>query len=159
MTWFTGTLVSINGTRRTYRYDNVNQARIDGLETGFTWSLGGNLTWGTDLTLLRTKDKLTGKELAYRPEAVVASRLDWRGGNGWSLRGNLERTGGQLDSTGAALPAYTLWNASVGKELGDGVSVRAGVDNITDVRLAEKSPNFGYVERGRTLYATLRADF
>jgi outer membrane receptor for ferrienterochelin and colicins len=37
--------------------------------------------------------------------------------------------------------------------------VRAGVNNLTDVRLAEKSPDFGYAETGRALFATLRADF
>lgn len=146
------------GIRRTYLYDNVSQASISGFETGFTREIGGNLAWTTDLTLLKTRDKATGKALEDRPKTTLASRLDWRAGDGWSARAGLEYTGSQT-SAGLDLPGYTLWNASVGKKLGQTFSVRAGINNLTDVRLAEKSPNFGYAESGRTLFATLRADF
>lgn len=152
-------LLSVSGTRRTYLYDNVNKARITGLETGFSWDLAHGLALSADLTLLRTKDKDTGKELANRPETTLASRLDWQLGGGWSARAGMEYNGRQLDGTGTRLPGYTLWNASVGKKFDKTFSVRAGVNNLTDVRLAEKSPNFGYAETGRALFATLRADF
>lgn len=152
-------LIRVEGPRRTYLYDNVNRARIAGLETGFTWDIAPGLAWSADLTLLRTKDKDTGKELANRAETTLASRLDWQIGDGWSARAGLEYNGRQLDSTGNRLPGYAMWNASVGKKLGKTFSVRAGVNNLSDVRLAEKSPYFGYAEAGRTLFATLRADF
>lgn len=156
----TYTLIGVGpGIRRTYLYDNVNRASINGLETGFTWDITGSLAWNADLTLLRTKDKDTGKELANRAETTLASRLDWRAGDGWSARAGFEYNGRQLDSTGVRLPGYTLWNASVGKKLDKTFSLRAGVNNLSDVRLAEKSPAFGYAESGRTLFATLRADF
>ncbi len=151
-------LLSISGIRRTYLYDNINQARITGLETGFTWTIGGNLSWNADLTLLKTKDKTTGKELDDRPDATLASHLDWRAGDGWSARAGMEYTGTQT-TAGNSLPAYALWNVSVGKHIGKNLSVRSGINNLTDVRLAEKTPNFGYAERGRTLFATLKADF
>jgi outer membrane receptor protein involved in Fe transport len=62
-------------------------------------------------------------------------------------------------TTDDRLPAYSLWNASVGKQFGKAFTARVGINNLTNVRLAEKSPNFGYAERGRTLVASLRADF
>lgn len=152
-------LISIVGPRRTYRYDNVNKARIRGLETGFTWTITPALSWETNLTGLRTKDESTGDELTDRPKLTIASQLDWQIGDGWSTRGAVEHYGRQKDASGTTLPAYAIWNASIGKKLGKHVSLRAGVNNIGDVRLAEKSPNFGYAEMGRNAFVTLRTDF
>lgn len=151
-------LIKQVGPRRTYRYDNIDKATIKGLETGFTWNLAPGLVWNTDLTLLRTRNETTGKELDDRPGTTLASVIDWQIGSGWSSRGAVEHYGKQSSSAGD-LPAYALWNACVGKRFDKNLSLRAGVNNLTDVRLADKSPNFGYAEMGRNLYVTLRADF
>ncbi|UCV02602.1 TonB-dependent receptor plug domain-containing protein [Dechloromonas denitrificans] len=146
------------GVRRTYLYDNVDKATISGLETGFSWNINSALLWNTNLTLLKTKDESTGTELNDRPGVMLAATVDWSIGQGWSSRGAVEYYGRQTSSAGD-LPAYSLWNASVGKRFDKIFSLRAGVNNLTDVRLADKSPNFGYAELGRNLYVTLRADF
>lgn len=152
-------LLSSVGPRRFYEYDNVNRAEITGVEAGATWEIARNLNLNADLTLLKTKDRDTGKELTGKPKQSLASRLDWKAGDGWSARLGFEHIGRQLDSTGAHVPRYTLWNTSVAKQFGKAFTVRAGIDNLTNVRLAEKSDAFGYAERGRSLYASLRADF
>ncbi|BBN90315.1 TonB-dependent receptor plug domain-containing protein [Azospira sp. I09] len=151
-------LLSVSGGRRSYLYDNVDKARIRGIEGGFSWDFAKSWSWNNSLTLLDTKDKSTGKKLEDRPDQTLTSRVDWKGGDGWSVRAGLEYTGKQT-TAGLPLPAYTLWNGSVGKQLGKGFSLRVGINNLTDVRLAEKSPNFGYAETGRTIFATLRSDF
>ncbi len=149
--------------RRHYRYVNLNKAEVTGLETGFSWNISPALLWQTDLTMLRTRDKDKDKELYSRPRTSVASRLDWKGGHGWSARVGVEYIGSQLiavtTTTDARLPAYSLWNVSLAKQYGKTLTARVGIDNLTNVRLAEKDPNFGYAERGRTLFASLRADF
>lgn len=150
-------LLSVSGIRRTYQYDNVNRARFTGLETGFTWALVRGLDWNTDLLLLKTRDKATGKALEDRPETSAASHLDWRFGQGWSTRVGMEYVGSQT-TAGMKLPSYMLWNASVARRLNKTFTVRAGVENLGDLRLAEKTPNFGYAERGRTLFVTLSAE-
>jgi len=149
--------------RRHFRYVNLDKAEVTGLETGFSWNLNPALSWQTDLTLLRTRDKVKDKEMYSRPRTSAASRLDWKGGNGWSARLGVEYIGSQLvaatTTTDARLPAYSLWNASVARQFGKALTARVGIDNLTNVRLAEESPNFGYAERGRTLSASLRAEF
>jgi outer membrane receptor for ferrienterochelin and colicins len=148
--------------RMHFLYDNVDKARVSGLEAGFTWDILPGLAWNTDLTLLRTKDKATGNELHNRPKTSATTRLDWRAGDGWSVRFGAEYIGRQLVETATGddwLPAYALWNASVSRKFGKEFTARVGVENFTDVRLAEKSPEFGYAERGRTLFVNLRADF
>jgi outer membrane receptor for ferrienterochelin and colicins len=149
--------------RRHYRHDNLNKAEVSGLETGFTWDVVSGLGWQTDLTLLRTRDKVSNKELYGRPKVSIASRLDWAAGDGWNARFGVEYIGRQLTQVSSTvddrLPAYSLWNASVAKRFGKAMTVRIGIDNLTDVRLVDKSPNFSYAERGRTLFASLRTDF
>ena len=98
--------------------------------------------------------KQPDKALNDRPRISLASTVDWTIGQGWSSRGGVEYYGDQSSSAGD-LPAYALWNASVGKRFDQTFSLRAGVNNLTDVRLAEKSANFGYAELGRNLYVTL----
>jgi outer membrane receptor for ferrienterochelin and colicins len=154
-------LVQQVGTRRTYLYDNVDAARIQGLEAGFTWAITPALRWSTDATLLHTRDKATGQKLSDRPDTSVASRLAWRVAR-WDAQLGAEYTGRQT-SSGERLPAYTLWNASVGTSWALGgtqrLNLRAGLENLGNLRLAEKSPAFGYAEQGRRAFVTARLDF
>jgi len=154
-------LVKQEGSRRTYLYDNVDAARIQGLEAGVAWDVTPALQWSTDATLLRTRDKTTGEALSDRPRTSASSRLAWRVA-GWQAQLGLDYTGSQT-SSGERLPAYTLWNASLGRawSVGGGrtLHLRTGLQNIGDLRLAEKSPGFGYAEQGRRLFVNARLDF
>ena len=47
----------------------------------------------------------------------------------------------------------------MGQQVNKMLSWRVGVDNIGNVRLADKSEDFGYAIRGRTLAVNVRADF
>ena len=81
---------------------------------------------------------------------------------GWQAQLGLDYTGSQT-SSGEHLPAYTLWNASLGRawSVGDGrtLHLRTGLQNIGNLRLADKSPSFGYAEQGRRLFVNARLDF
>ena len=149
------------GIRRVYQYDNIDAARIQGLEVGFTLQLSRQLSWGSDATLLHTRDKATGKRLNDRPTTSVASHLTWKRG-GWDARMGLQYTGSQ-ENYGNKLPAYTLFNVSAGYAMKlnatQNLHLRAGLENLGNVRLAEKSPNFGYAELGRRVFVSARLDF
>lgn len=151
-------LIKKVGPSSTYMYDNVDKARITGLETGFTWDINRAFAWSTDVTLLRTEDLTTGSELQYRPKMSLSSHVDWSGPDGWSVRVGAEHIGSQLGAE-KRLPSYTLWNASVGKTLSKHTSVRLGAENIGNVRLADLSDEFGYAERGVRATVNLRTEF
>jgi outer membrane receptor for ferrienterochelin and colicins len=146
------------GPRRIYQYDNVDKARISGIEAGYSWSFAPGWSWATDITALRTRDRSTGDELSYRPKLSLTSRLDWTGPNGWSARLGLERVGSQ-HADDSRLPGYNLWNASVSKAFGERYTVQLAFENIGNVRLADVSQDFGYAERGRMVSLNLRARF
>ena len=156
-------LLRTEGTRRFYQYDNVDAARIRGLEAGVVWDISRAWSWSNDLTLLNTRDKTTGKRLADRPSSSLTSRLEWKNASGWSARVGGEFIGSQTATDGVKLPSYALWSASVGKQMAlDGqrkLVLRAGLENIGNVNLAEKSEHFGYAERARRLFVSARVDF
>ena len=156
-------LLRTEGVRRFYQYDNVDAARIRGLEAGVVWDVTRQWSWSNDITLLNTRDKTTGKRLADRPSSSLTSRLEWKDATGWSARVGAEFIGSQTATDGAALPSYALWSASVGKQIAlDGerkLVLRAGLENIGNVNLAEKSEHFGYAERARRLFVSARVDF
>lgn len=146
------------GPRNIYQYDNVDRARIRGIETGSTYRWRHGLSAAIDLTLLRTRDGTTGAELDYRPEHTVAAHLDWAPDAAWSVRVATERTGPQRAGADT-LPSYTLWNASAAWQWSDHSTLRVGLDNVTDVQLAERSSAFGFAERGRSAALTVTVQF
>lgn len=152
-------LIKQVGARRTYRYDNVDSARITGLEAGLSWQLLPGLSWITDMTLLHSEDRSTGAELPDRPGTSLNTHLAWKNDAGWSARLGGNYTGSQTDSSGASLPSYWLWNASLGKQFGKAFSLRAGLENLGNLSLAEQSPNFGYAERARRVFVSGQMEF
>jgi len=152
------TVIRREGRRNIYQYQNVSRARMTGLEAGYVWDISRDFAWTTNLTWMTTKDLDSGEQLEYKPKVSVTSFVDWFGPMGWSARVGLDYTGKQYTSSGE-LPNYTVWNASIAKDFGKHVTLRVGLDNIGDVRLADKSPQFDYAERGRTLFANLQARF
>lgn len=155
--------VSQVGSRVTYQYDNVNRADIAGAELGLTWRVSPQFTFSSDLTRLHTQDKDTGLQLTGRSKWMLNAKADMAMGDGWSARIGAEYIGQQLvaltTTTHGTLPGYSLFNASLAKQIGKNLTLRGGVANLGNVRLAQKSSNFAYAERARTVYVNLRADF
>jgi outer membrane receptor for ferrienterochelin and colicins len=151
-------LVEQQGPRRIYQYDNVDAARLRGLELGGEYDFNDALRFGIDLSLLDSEDRATGNELDYRPEHSLGVRLDWSPAADWDLRVGGERTGAQRGA-GQVLPGYTLWNAAVIRRFGEHLRLRLGLDNLTDVRLDGRAVDYGYAERGRSVSLSVGVGF
>lgn len=142
------------GVRRTYLYDNVDRARLRGVELGLKQAINAQWRAGLDANWLQARDQRSGKALDDRPKLSFSGRLDWQGAEalgGWSGFVRFEHIGSQTTG-GLPLPSYTLWHAGAGWQLTPATTLRAGVDNLADLRLAERNANFGYAERGRSVY-------
>ena len=143
--------------RRHYLYDNVDEARIIGVETAAKWQLGRGFYLGGNAQWLDTKDKETGDELDGRSRILLNARAGWKQGP-WDAVLRAEHIGRQyLD--GERAPSYNLLHASAGYRINEHLGVSLGVDNLTDVRLAEKSEAFSYSETPRTLRVSLHGSF
>lgn len=142
-------------------YVNVAEARIRGLETGVTAALPLGFDVGGNYTYLDARDRELDARLAERPRHTLTGRLSWQGGP-WSVQTRVQRIGSQLRNVGAQAlkkPHYTLWHAGAALAINERVTLRAGIENMTNERLAERSALFDFEERGRFLYLSSNLSF
>ena len=64
-----------------------------------------------------------------------------------------------MTSAASKAPSYNLLHLQSGYEFSKHLRVTAGIDNITNVRLADKSDLFSYAETPRALRVTLHGTF
>lgn len=148
------------GTRGEYLFENIDSARFKGLETSLAWRLPAGFSVNASYTYLDAEDG-SGKRLEKRPRHSIGLRLGWSEGP-WRAGIDAQHSRDQvLASTtpGQPLqpaPDLTRMGAHVARDLGYGLTLSAGVDNLTNLRLAEESPLFTGAELPRTWRVALR---
>jgi len=144
----------------TYTYENLAKARLRGAETSLTQALGAGFTARLSHTYLDARAD-DGQRLDKRPRHGASVQVDWQGGR-WRAGVHAEHSADQrLPSPVAGAPAepvgdVTLFGGQVTRMLPRGLEVTLGVQNLGNVRLAEKSPLYTHVESPRTWRLTLR---
>ena len=144
----------------TYVYENLARARLSGLETSLVQKLPAGFSVGLGYTYLDAFDG-SGRRLDKRPRNTANARLDWTEG-AWRAGLRIEYANDQrlasatVGAPSVAAPDVTLVSAHVSRTLPFGLELALGVDNLTDVRLAEKSVLFQQVEPPRTWRFALR---
>lgn len=150
------------GPRKTFLYDNISRARLDGLELSGRHPLGGGFAVAASYTYMDAANLTTGAGLTGRPEHSMTPRLEWAEGQ-WFAQMSAEYVGAQhlagATSANERAPSYTLWSLNGTYELDDNTRLRAGLRNITDVRLADESHLFGYSELGRSVFVSTEVKF
>ncbi|POH81167.1 addiction module protein [Stutzerimonas stutzeri] len=150
------------GPRSIYQYDNISRARIDGLEVSLRRELTAGFSLASSLTWLDARDRDSDDKLTGRPEFSATPSLQWHQG-AWGAQLEWQYIGHQtlMNSAGQLkrAPAYSLLNLGGSYRVDDHLTLRAGLNNLSDVRLEDKSELFGYVEEGRTAWLALEAGF
>jgi outer membrane receptor for ferrienterochelin and colicins len=149
------------GIRRHYIYDNISRARIDGAEFSAWQGLGGGFAASASVLYLDAANRDTGAKLTGRPKFSINPTVEWTGGP-WFASVSAEYAGTQYlagTSGDEKAPDYTLLHLSGSYQLRENARLRAGLRNITDVRLQDESPLFGYAEQGRSAYLALDLTF
>lgn len=147
--------------RTIYQYDNIEEARIDGLELSARHELGLGLALAATLNWMDARDARTDRTLSGRPEFTATPTLEWKRGP-WSAQVHWEYIGRQYlegASGQERVPDYSLVGASLGYRVNEHLTVRGGVQNLSDLRLEDKSELFAYVEQGRTAWLAVEAGF
>lgn len=137
----------------TYQFRNVDTAVIQGLEAAAGWRAGG---WSVQAQagLLSAHDG-RGVWLEKRARRSWGLRADWRQGP-WRAGADVTTQSGlRLASAVAgqppqAVPRVTMVNLHASVALAHGLTLRAGVDNATNQRLAAKSNLFSWEELPRS---------
>jgi len=153
--------IAIQGPRRTYQYDNMKKARINGLELTGSRELGGGFTLSSTINWLDARDATTKEKLDGRPKHSATAALDWVSDQ-WGAHLALDYTGRQYLAgvqEQERAPAYSLLSTSMSYQVNEQLALRLGVNNLTNLSLEKKSDLFGYVEPGRTGWLAVEASF
>lgn len=146
-----------------YEHVNVDEARTQGTELTLGYDLSYGVAISASHTYMDARDLENDRKLPERPRHTAALTVDWNEAP-WGVKARVRGvyTGEQVVynvNTPIDLPGYTLWHLNLSKELTPWLELGAGVENLTDESLTDKSPNFAVVERGRFYYTSLRARF
>ncbi|MBH9552114.1 TonB-dependent receptor plug domain-containing protein [Inhella gelatinilytica] len=146
-------LISGNAARGTYQFENLDAAVIQGVELALAWRQG---PWHVQAhtTLLNAKDD-KGWPLDKRAREVSGVRLDyradaWSAGLAWERQARLYLASSTAGQPPQAVPRLNQINLYATLRLSPQIRLRAGVDNLGNLRLAEKSPLFSYEELPRS---------
>jgi outer membrane receptor for ferrienterochelin and colicins len=147
-----------------FEASNIDEAETKGVETELGITLPKGFEISAAYTYLDAEDTGNDVRLAEKPRHSYSGKLKYHHegiGLGAALRGQhfgdqvLENDDDELEE----VPDYTLWHFSLRQSFLKHFEVQLGVDNITDVRLADETDLFRYEERGRFYYANLRYHF
>jgi len=140
-------------------YTNVNQARLEGIETAFGLRPVNGLSINASYTYVDSLDRSTGLKIAERPARTGKISLNFDATSKLTLGVRGRFIGEQVSSANVTLPGYSLWGTDVGYALNGYVTLRAGVDNLFKERLAEKSALYSFAEPGRVVFVGISGAF
>jgi outer membrane receptor for ferrienterochelin and colicins len=142
-----------------WSYDNIDEARIQGAELSANIDVTSNSKIKSSYQYMDAKNG-DGEKLAQRPRHTAGIGFEWVRAT-WSYSIDAAYLGKQHimanNNVLTELPGYTLWNTSIIKSLSKHVNVAMRMDNVTDVRLEEKSTAFRHEEYPRSLRIEISA--
>ncbi|UJS24196.1 TonB-dependent receptor plug domain-containing protein [Thiothrix winogradskyi] len=143
-------------------YANTDEASLRGAEVAVDVKVRDGLKLNTSYQYLDAKDG-DEQRLDRRPRHTLSAGVAWEK-NGWKTNLQAEHLADQTiasPTTGiqADVPDYTVWNAGVRKAVSKHLELGVGIENLTDVRLEEKSTAFRHEEYPRTVRLELKGSF
>ncbi|ERS14843.1 membrane protein [Alcanivorax sp. PN-3] len=142
-------------------YDNIAKARLRGLELTAAVDLLERWRLEANYTYLDAHDRTNDERLADRSRHRANTTLIWRTTDRISTRVRAEYVGSQYRSeTERDRPDHTLLYSYVDYAFSPGISLHAGVENLTDERLANDDPDLhDRADEGRRYFVGLTATF
>jgi outer membrane receptor for ferrienterochelin and colicins len=156
-------LLSVTAGRGSYVFDNLDRARLRGIEMSANAKLPHGFALAASYQYLDARDG-TGARIERRPRHAGSLGLDWTGGP-WSAGVRVESTAGMLLATGVAgqapraVPDTCSVGARVAVTVTPALSVTMAVSNLRNVDLAQKSALYTWTEAPRTWRMTLRGQW
>lgn len=136
----------------TYQFRNIDSAVLQGVEAAAGWR-GAGWTLQAQAGVLSARDG-RGQWLEKRARTTWGVRADWQHGP-WAAGGDVTTQGGlrlaspQAGQPPQGVPRLTMVNLHASLVLSPQITLRAGIDNATNLRLAAKSSLFSWEELPR----------
>lgn len=152
-----GSASSVQGITA-YTYANVARARTAGLEAQMRWQATPALILQAGYTRTATRDLETGGELTRRPRDMLGLGLDWKAQAATTVTARARYQSDELadSSSGQRSPAWSVLDLSVNHDMGGGLTVFAGANNLFNrQRDFVSATDFGPIA-GRFVYVGAR---
>jgi outer membrane receptor for ferrienterochelin and colicins len=136
-------------------WENVDEAVTQGVEVNLASRVNDNISARLGYTYLDTENKLTGRELTYRPDHKLTAGIDVRIPDADArLHFETSYTGERWenDDNTVLLDDYWIFSASAAKEIGEYAEVFVKVDNVFDKKDIEDE----YDIDGRAFFAGIK---
>ncbi|WP_425056101.1 TonB-dependent receptor domain-containing protein [Pseudomonas abyssi] len=142
-------------------YDNIAEARLQGLELSGRVILLDPLELSANYTYLDAENRVTGERLADRPRHRANASLNWALTGALNTRLQAEYHSSQFRSDSEPdSPGYTLVNWYLDYAVTHNLSLQTGIKNIGDERLANDDPDeYDRVDPGRRYFAGVTVSF
>lgn len=120
------------GVSGEFKYQNIKQATLQGVEAELTQPIGDKLFWSNSYTYLEAVDDSANTRLTNRPRHKVTSRLSYNDKEGFTANLWADGYSGYLVDTGSRTSnqSFVLWNIAVSKQIAPSSKIMLGVDNI-----------------------------
>ncbi|MFA5703807.1 MAG: TonB-dependent receptor [Advenella sp.] len=148
------------GRTKTYEYVNINKARIRGLELGFGVELPWQLQLNANYTYLDAIDRTTDTRLTDRSRHAANATLNWQPAQNWNASLKWQYVGSQRTTSASGYqPAYSILSLYGSYDISQNMTLRAGIENLTDKRLADESVDYAFTDEGRRLFVGMEIRF
>ncbi|MBS7455775.1 TonB-dependent receptor domain-containing protein [Coralloluteibacterium stylophorae] len=136
----------------TRTYVNVEEAEIRGVELTAGLDLSAQWRFDANYTWLDGRDVSNDRELAERARHSGYAALEWRPVDAFDARVRGEYVGSQVQYSGdtaVGLDPYLLWSLDLRYRATDALTLRGGVENLTDELREDTAALYPYPETGR----------
>ncbi|KHN90256.1 TonB-dependent receptor [Pectobacterium actinidiae] len=142
-------------------YENVNKARIQGIETSFWVDLTDDLNWTTNWTIVDAEDRTTKMRLKQTPKNTVNTQLNWQTLDNLSTYISYQYTGNQylFDKEVSKTRGFNTVDIGATYTPVKNVDLKLGLTNLTNEKRDYVATNNDYFLSGRTVYGGVSYKF
>ncbi|UVO08931.1 TonB-dependent receptor [Pectobacterium polonicum] len=142
-------------------YENVNKARIQGIETSFWVDVTDDLNWTTNWTIVDAEDRTTKMRLKQTPKNTVNTQLNWQALDNLSTYISYQYTGNQylFDKEGSKTRGFNTVDIGATYTPVKNVDLKLGLTNLTNEKRDYVATNNDYFLSGRTVYGGVSYKF
>ncbi|WP_264876377.1 TonB-dependent receptor plug domain-containing protein [Vibrio agarivorans] len=152
--------------RAVHQYQNIDEARMQGIEANVNWQIMPTLSISGNTTFLDAKDKTQDTRLEERPRWTTNATVRWEATEKWELVpswryiGEQERTA-RGQTSAQSLPGYSVVDLTSNHQINSQWRINVGISNMFDVYLPDESDNYidYFVEPGRRIFINSTWDF
>lgn len=142
-------------------YENVNKARIQGIETSFWVDVTDDLNWTTNWTIVDAEDRTTRMRLKQTPKNTVNTQLNWQTLDNLSTYISYQYTGNQylFDKEVSKTRGFNTVDIGATYTPVKNVDLKLGLTNLTNEKRDYVATNNDYFLSGRTVYGGVSYKF